>query len=218
MSTLRILIADDHEMVRSGLRSLLEGVAGWQVVGEARTGREAVQAAASLSPDVIIIDLTMPELNGLEATRQICRALPEAEILVLTMHESDQIVRDVLEAGARGYVLKSDAGEYLVAAVRSLAKHQPFFTAKVSTVLLREYLSRGKNSRRRGEGSGLLTDREREILQLLAEGRTNKEVAASLNLSVKTVENHRASIMQKLNLHSVTDLVRYAIRNKFIEL
>ena len=215
MESLRILIADDHEVVRRGLHSLLEGQAGWQVVGEAITGREAVDRVAQLKPDVVVMDISMPEMNGLEATRQILKSLPKTEILILTMHESEQVVREVLEAGARGYVLKSDAGRSLVAAVDSLRQHRPFFTSRVSEMVLDGYL-RGRGEALHESPRSRLTPRERQIVQLLAEGKSNKEISGALGISVKTAEAHRSNIMRKLDLHSISDLVRYAIRNKIV--
>ena len=216
MKPLRILIADDHEVVRRGLRALLETRPGWEVVGEAVTGRQAVEEARRLVPDVVIMDITMPEMNGLEATRQVRKEVPEIEVLVLSVHDSEQLVREVLEAGARGYVLKSDAGRDLVAAVESLRQHKPFFTAKVSEMMLEGFLKGGTADAHK-TSSGVLTARERQIVQLLAEGKSNKEAADVLGISVKTVETHRSHIMTKLNLHSMSDLVRYAVRNQFIE-
>ena len=216
MRPLRILIADDHEIVRRGLRALLETRPGWEVAGEAVTGRQAVEEARRLAPDVIIMDITMPEMNGLEATRQIRKEVPDAEVLVLSVHDSEQLVREVLEAGARGYVLKSDAGRDLVAAVESLCQHKPFFTAKVSEMMLEGFLKGGAIDATK-TSFGVLTARERQIVQLLAEGKSNKEAADVLGISVKTVETHRSHIMTKLNLHSMSDLVRYAVRNQFIE-
>jgi len=217
MPTLRILVADDHEVVRRGLRALLESRPGWEVCGEATTGREAVEKARELKPDLVVLDITMPELNGLEATRQILKALPRTEVLVLTIHESEQVVHEVLEAGARGYVLKSDAGRDLVAAVQALSQHKPFLTLGVTEMMLGAYQKGGLPQEEPGASHSPLSPREREIVQLLAEGRSNKDVATTLNISVKTVETHRANIMLKLNLHSIGDLVRYAIRNGIIE-
>ena len=214
MSEVRILLAHDHEIVRRGLRSLIEGQSGWEVVAEAADGREAVEAARKLEPDVIVLDIGMPELNGLEATRQIRATVQHAEILILTMHESEQLIRDVLAAGARGYLLKTDAGRDLVSAIETVRRRKPFFTSKVAEMVLDGYLRLGDA----GAGvSGVLTPREREVLQLLAEGKNTKEVAVALNITNKTAETHRANIMRKLNLHSVGDLVRYAIRNRIIE-
>jgi DNA-binding NarL/FixJ family response regulator len=217
MPTLRILVADDHEVVRRGLRALLESRPGWEVCGEATTGREAVEKARELKPDLVVLDITMPELNGLEATRQILKSLPRTEVLVLTVHESEQVVHEVLEAGARGYVLKSDAGRDLVAAVQALSQHKPFLTLGVTEMMLGAYQKVGLPQEEPGASHSPLSPREREIVQLLAEGRSNKDVATTLNISVKTVETHRANIMMKLNLHSIGDLVRYAIRNGIIE-
>jgi DNA-binding NarL/FixJ family response regulator len=212
VTALRILLADDHEIVRRGLKDLLEAEAGWQIVGEAATGREAVAKAKLLKPDVAILDIRMPELNGLEATRQIRQALPRTEILILTMSDSEQLARTVLEAGAHGYLLKSDAGRDLVAAVDSLRQHRPFFTSEIARMVLQGFLKLG-NSGVAGIPGDPLTGREREIIQLLAEGKSNKEVAAALGISLKTAETHRANIMRKLDLHSTSDLVHYAVRN-----
>ena len=213
----RILIADDHEIVRRGLRALLEHQPDWAVVGEAVTGREALEQAKSCTPDVAVIDIGMPELNGLEATRQILKLLPQTEVLILTMHESEQIIREVLAAGARGYVLKSDAGKDLVSAVDALCHHRTFFSSKVSEMLLHSYLRHGDRPEALETTRSRLTAREREIVQLLAEGKSNKEVAQSLNISIKTAETHRTNIMNKLDLRSITELVRYAVRNNIVE-
>ena len=217
MKTMQILIADDHELVRKGLRAVLENQPGWKVCGEAVDGRQAVALAKQLQPDVIVMDFSMPELNGLEATRQIRKALPKVEVLILTVHQSEQLVGEVLAAGARGYILKADTSRLLMAAIESLAQHKPFFTGTASEVVLGGYLRPGQPARSESRDLPRLTAREREIVQLLTEGKTNKEVAVALGVSVKTVDAHRANIMNKLNLHSVTDLVRYAIRNKIIE-
>lgn len=211
MKPQRILLADDHEMVRHGLRALIEDQPGWQVCGEANTGRLAVAKARELKPDIVVMDFTMPELNGMEATRQICAELPRTQVLILTMHESEELVREMLNAGARGYVLKSDAGNALVDALKALADQKPYFTSKISALVLQGYLN--PNTRE----SPTLTPREREIVQLVAEGRSTKEVADKLGISPKTAETHRTNIMRKLNIHSVSDLVRYAIRNKLVE-
>jgi len=217
MREVRILLADDHEIVRRGLQAILKAQTGWSVVAEAANGREAVDLARQLKPAVVILDISMPELNGLEATRQILKDLPQTEVLILTMHESEQVVREVLDAGARGYVLKSDAGQDLVAAVESLCRHKPFFTSKVAEMVLEGYRKTPATSSKMTVPRSRLTPREREIVQLLAEGKSNKEVAAALGISVKTAEAHRANVMHKLNLQSLSDLVRYAIRNKIIE-
>jgi len=216
MKTIQILIADDHELVRKGLRAVVENQPGWKVCGEAVNGRQAVELTKQLGPDVIVLDVTMPELNGLEATRQILKAIPKAEVLILTMHESEKLVSEVLAAGAHGYILKADTSRLLISAVASLAQHQPFFTGKVSEVLLSGYLNPGEIGKAAAGPVPHLTAREREIVQLLVEGKTNKEVGGALGVSVKTVDAHRANVMHKLDLHSVTDLVRYAIRNQII--
>jgi DNA-binding NarL/FixJ family response regulator len=211
----RILVADDHEVVRRGVRALLEGQPGWQVCGEAVTGREAVEKAKQLVPDVVVMDIGMPDLNGLDATRQVRKDVPESEVLILTMHESEQVVREVLDAGARGYVLKSDAGRDLVTAVGTIRKHRPFFTSSVADMVLNGYLHGGTPTP--PADLGRLTVREREVVQLLAEGKSNKEVGTLLGITTKTAETHRTNIMRKLDMHSMSELVRYAIRNKMIE-
>jgi DNA-binding NarL/FixJ family response regulator len=214
----RILIADDHEIVRQGLKSIITAQSDWELVGEAITGRQAVELSRQRKPDLVIMDIGMPDLNGLEATRQILKEFPGIEILVLTMHESEQLIREVLDTGARGYVLKSDAGRELVAAVDALRHHRPYFTTKVSEMVLTEYLRRGPRVEEPTDTPRLLlTPREREIVQLLAEGKANKEVATALEISVKTAETHRARIMAKLGLRSIGELVRYAIRNRIVE-
>jgi DNA-binding NarL/FixJ family response regulator len=218
---LRILIADDHEVARQGIRALLENHPGWQVCAEAKDGREAVELASKVKPDVTLLDIGMPNLNGLEATRQILARSPETPILILTMHDSDNVVREVLRAGARGFLLKSDAGRDLVAAVEALQLQRTFFTTKVSQMVLDGFLERGNGNDLREPdlkpSSEALTSREREVIQLLAEGKTSKEVAVALNLSVKTAETHRTNLMRKLNLHSVADLTRYAVRNGIVQ-
>jgi DNA-binding NarL/FixJ family response regulator len=213
MPTLRILVVDDHAVVRRGVRALLESQPGWEVAAEAATGREAVDLAKRLQPDIVVMDLSLPELNGLDATRQILKESPRTEVLVLTMHHSEELARSVLQAGARGYVLKSDADHSLVAAVENLRQHKPFLTPAVTEFVLDDYIQHREDG---GAGIAQATPREREIIQLLAEGRSNKEVAAALHVSVKTIEAHRANIMRKLRLRSVSDLVRYAIRNRIV--
>ena len=212
---LRILVADDHEMVRHGLRAVLESRDDLLVCGEATNGRDAVEQAKALVPDLVVMDLTMPELNGLEATRRIRRDLPDCEVLILTMHESEQLIHEVLAAGARGYVLKSDAGTILFSAIDSLAKGRPFFTSKVSDVVLRAYLSPEHGGTAAGSGTPL-SGRENEVVQLIAEGKSSKEVADALGISLKTAETHRTNLMRKLGVHSVSEVVRYAIRNHII--
>jgi DNA-binding NarL/FixJ family response regulator len=213
---LRLLLADDHDIVRRGMKELLEEQAGWSVCAEAADGRAAVELAVAQRPHVAILDLSMPELNGLEATRRIKEALPETEVLVFSMHESEDLIRDVLAAGARGYLLKSDASRQLVTAVETLARHQPFFSGRVSEVVLGGFLKPGPAPITTGLGNRL-TSREREVVQLLAEGKSNKQIATLLQLSVKTVETHRTSAMRKLGLKSLPDLVRFAIRNQIVQ-
>jgi DNA-binding NarL/FixJ family response regulator len=213
----RILIADDHEVARRGIRCLLEGHPGWEVCGEAKDGRETVDLANAMNPDLILLDIGMPNLNGLEAARQILAISPDVAILILTMHDSDHTVREVLRAGARGFLLKSDAGLDLVAAVEALQLQRTFFTTRVSQMVLDGYLDRENRETETADVYGdILTMREREVIQLLAEGKTSKEVAVTLNLSVKTAETHRTNLMRKLNLHSVADLTRYAVRNGIV--
>jgi DNA-binding NarL/FixJ family response regulator len=217
MPALRLLLADDHEIVRQGLRSMLASVRECEIVGEASDGRQAVSMAKEHNPDIVILDIGMPSLNGLEATRQILKVRPQTKVLILTMHESDTVIREVLDAGARGYILKTDAGRDLVTAVESLRRNKAFFTSRVSQMILDGFL-KGEPRPRNGESSGIrLTPRQREIVQLLAEGKSSKEVAVTLDLSVKTAETHRANIMRKLDCHSVSEVVRYAIRNKIID-
>ena len=215
---LRVLIADDHEVARRGIRALLESHENWEVCAEAKDGREAVELAASERPDLILLDIGMPNLNGLEAARQILTVSPDVPILILTMHDSDNVVREVLRAGARGFLLKSDAGRDLVAAVEALQVQRTFFTNRVSQMVLDGFLERGNTEKIADDSSGdVLTAREREVIQLLAEGKTSKEVAVTLNLSVKTAETHRTNLMRKLGLHSVADLTRYAVRNGIVQ-
>jgi len=210
VTALRILIADDHEVVRQGIRTILEAEPGWTVCAEAATGWEAVSRTLEIRPDVVVMDLAMPDLNGLDATRRILKERPDMAILVLTMHNAPGIVRELLQAGVLGYVLKSDAGRSLVEAVRQLSKRRPFITPKVTGVVIDEFRQPSHTQQRSGRGP--LTPREREVLQLLCEGRTNKEVAATLGISVKTADTHRTRIMRKLDVHSAVELVRYAIR------
>jgi DNA-binding NarL/FixJ family response regulator len=212
---LRIVVVDDHAVVRRGVRALLESHSGWEVVAEATTGRDALEAVRRYRPEIVVMDLSLPGLNGLDATRQIVSESPHTEVLVLTMHHSEELAREVLKAGARGYVLKSDADDNLIAAVEALRQHKPFFTSGVTEFMLDGFL-RTANGPEPGSKDAL-TPREREIVQLLAEGQSNKEAARSLGVSVKTIEAHRANIMRKLRLRSVSDLVRYAIRNKIAQ-
>jgi DNA-binding NarL/FixJ family response regulator len=213
---LRILIADDHELARKGIRSLLEGHPGWEVCAEARDGREAVELATHLKPDVLLLDVGMPNLNGLDAARQILANMPHVLILIVTVHDSEQIVREVLAAGARGFLLKSDAGRDLVAAVEALQNQRTFFTPKVSQMMLEGYLH--PHPEREAFEQRMLTPREREVIQLVAEGKTTKEIATTLSLSVKTAETHRTNLMRKLDLHSIADLTLYAVRNGIVQI
>jgi len=218
MRTLRLLVADDHEIVRKGLCTLLGGQPGWQIAAEARDGREAVAMAKEFKPDVAVLDISMPGLNGLEAARQISKAVSQTKVLVLTMHESDTFIGEALEAGVRGFLLKSDAGKDLVGAVDALSRNQTFFSSEVAHVILDGHLKTGIQTVAAESGPRYrLTGRQREIVQLLAEGKSSKEVAVVLDISVKTVETHRANIMSRLNCHCVSDLVRYAIRNHIVE-
>lgn len=211
MERLRILVVDDHEVVRLGVRALLESHPGWQVCAEAIDGRDAVEKATSLSPDVVILGLEMPGLNGIDATRQIRQRSPGTEVLVLTADVSELRAREALEAGARGYLLKSDAARDIANAVRTVAQHKPYFTSSIAEMAPAADLQPSPHGR--PSRVGLLTGREREIVQLLAEGKTAKEVAGILAISRKTVETHRANVARKLHLRSLGDLIRYAIRN-----
>ena len=215
---LRILLADDHDLTRSGLRYLLEKRQDWTVCGEASNGRMAVEMAEKLRPDFAILDMSMPELNGLDATRQILKNQPQMKILIYTMHETEKIIIDVLDAGARGVVLKSDAGENMVAAVESIAKGRKFFTSRVAETVVEAYLAKRSATESTDAPSHvILTGREREVVQLLAEGKSNKEVADRLNISTRTAEGHRSEIMRKLKLGSLAELIRYAIRNGIVQ-
>jgi DNA-binding NarL/FixJ family response regulator len=215
---LRILVADDHEVVRRGLCALLRSQPEWEVCGEANDGREAVERALTLKPDVAILDIGMPNLNGLEATRQILKADPRVKVLILTLHDSDRVVQEALNAGARGFLLKTDAARDLVAAVDALRKDKTYFTPKVAALVLDGYLRPERGAGPEPPVRSRLTPREREVVQLLAEGKSSKEVAVVLGLSVKTAETHRSNIMRKLRLHSVSDLVLYAVRNNIVHM
>lgn len=208
----RILIADDPEVVRSGLRSILEAYEGWQVVAEACDGKEAIAKAIETRPDVAIIDYSLPTMNGVDTTRQIRTRVPTTEVLIFTMHDSDILIGEALDAGARAYLLKSEAKQHLISAVESLARHKPFFTGKLTEQLLETFLSVHR------ERPGVaLSPRERAVVQLIAEGHSNREMSEILNLSVKTIETHRAAAMRKLNVTSTAAIVRYAVRNKLVE-
>jgi DNA-binding NarL/FixJ family response regulator len=215
---LRILVADDHDIIRRGLRELLTARAGWEVCGEAKTGREAVNLAEQLKPDIVVLDVSMPDLNGLDAARRIHKMFPKMGILILSLHFSDSLVREIVEAGARAYIMKSDADRDLLSAVEALGNRRTFFTARAADMLFNDFSEPGTSS---AEPHAItrdrLTPREREIVQLLAEGKSSKEVAVALGISVKTAETHRANIMRKLELHSVSEVVRYAVKNQIIE-
>jgi DNA-binding NarL/FixJ family response regulator len=206
-------LADDHALIRHGIRALLQAQRGWRVTGEAADGLEALEKAKKLNPDLAILDISMPHLDGLEATQLIREAAPKTRILILTMHESDQMVRRVLEAGAQGYVLKSDLAGQLVEAVKQVSQGKLFLTAKVSEIVLEGFLKAAQESRKSQQPQAKPTPREIEVIRHLAEGKTNKEIAAALGITVRTVETHRAKIMSKLGLHSIADLVRYAMHN-----
>jgi DNA-binding NarL/FixJ family response regulator len=218
MKKARILIADDHEVVRHGVRNLINNEEDLSVVWEASNGREAVRIAEKNHPDVAIIDLVMADLNGMEATRQIRKVSPETKLLIFTMHETERLVQEVFQAGAHAYVLKSDAGRLLVQAIRTVLQGEHFFSSKINEVIFEGFLRNQSTKTEPALDDALRpTAREREIIQLLAEGKSSKEVATVLGISVKTVETHRAALMRKLDLHSISDLVRYAIRQHIIE-
>jgi DNA-binding NarL/FixJ family response regulator len=214
---LRIVIADDHDLMRRGVKALLQSHAGWEVCGEAKTGREAVEKADDLKPDIIILDISMPDLNGVEAARRIRKASPSTEILILSMHYSDQLIREIVDAGVRGYIVKSDSDRDLIIAVEALARHRPFFGPHAAELILSNFNAGGPVQKGLELVPDRLTSREREIVQLVAEGKSSKEIAYFLDIAVKTAETHRANVMRKLDVHSATDLVRYAVRNQIIE-
>jgi two-component system, NarL family, response regulator NreC len=216
MRRLKILVADDHEVMRTGVRALIEQEPEWQVCGTATNGQEAVDAARKLKPDVVILDMTMPELDGLEALREIKRALPNTEVVIFSAHHSEEVIGQLFEAGAKSYIQKSDAGRYLVAAIKSIAEHKPFFTSEISQVLFAKFLS-GSAGKKQNGPENTVTSRERDVVRLLAGGNSNKEVANCLGISIRTAETHRATLMRKLGLESLAALVRYAIRNNIID-
>lgn len=214
---MRLVIADDHDLVRLGLRQVLSQRSDWEICGEAKTGLEAIALAERCKPDVVIMDIGMPEMNGLEAVRKIRHEFPRTEVVVLTLHLSDQLVYEIVQAGAKGYLLKSDENRDLIAAVDAVGRHRTFFTTKISEMLIDGYCGRIPFPGADGSARSRLTARQREIVQLLAEGKSSKEVAVALRISVKTAETHRANIMRRLEVHSVSELVRYAIKNQIIE-
>ena len=215
MCAVSVLIADDHEVVRRGLRALIQEQPGWQVVAEVANGRDAVAKAEEFKPDVAILDISMPSLNGLDATRQIVKLSPSTKVLILSIHESDQLIHKLVGVGARGYILKADAGRDFIAAVKALLANKTFFTPRVAQKVMDASL--GKRPKASEEGFSQITAREREVVQLLAEGKSSKEVADILGISFKTAETHRTNLMRKLNCHSVAEIVRYAIRNHIVE-
>ena len=217
MVPLRILVADDHELMLAGVCGLIERQSGWEVCGVATTGREAIEQALALEPDIVVMDMSMPELNGLDAAIQIKRHLPQTEILILSAHETEDLIREVFAAGIKSFIFKSQAEHFLVEAIQSLSEHKPFFINKVSEALFVEMLTRSESKPDAAQTSQGLTARERQIVQLLAEGSSNREIADTLGISIRTAEVHRANVLRKLGLSSVAEVVRYAIRNKMIE-
>jgi DNA-binding NarL/FixJ family response regulator len=210
---IRVLLADDHDIVRTGVRAILEAHGGLDICAEATNGKEAVRLAAELRPDIVVLDLELGEMDGVAVTRQIKENWPRTEVLIFTMHDNEYLIREALSAGARAFVLKSEGSGRLVEAIERVSEHKPFFAAKASETLLHSLHKPRANVNERSS----LTDREREIVQLLASGRSNKEAALSLGISVKTVETHRAAIMRKLGFSSIVKLVRYAVRERFIK-
>jgi DNA-binding NarL/FixJ family response regulator len=217
MSNLKILLADDHDLLRHGLKSLIAPRRDWTICGEAHTGSEAVALAKQHQPNVAILDISMPELNGLEAAKRIRAVSPNTEILILSIHYSDHLIREILRLGIRGYMVKTDSDKDLITAIETLAKHKPYFTSCATELILTHSQRAGANVASPMELADRLTSREREIVQLVSEGKSTKEVASLLGISVKTAETHRANVMRKLQVHSVTDLVRYAVRNEIVQ-
>lgn len=217
MSKVRILIADDHELVRRGLRATLEDRPGWEVVGEAGDGEEAIKLSLKLRPDLLVLDVNMPKQNGLEVARALQERAPKIRVLVLTVHDSAQIVREIMQAGAKGYLLKSEAGKDLPTAVETVMQDQPFLTPSVTNIVLDTFLKSAPKPAAPETPPVPLSTRENEVIKLLAQGHSNKDVARQLGISVKTVDTHRTNLMRKIGLHSITELVRYAIRNGLVE-
>jgi two-component system, NarL family, response regulator NreC len=216
MKSVRVLVADDHEVVREGVRALIERQPDLEVCGLAATGREAVDLARKTKPDIVVLDMTMPELDGLDAIRQIKKARPETEVVVFSAHPSEDIIEDVFDAGAKSYIEKTEASRDLVTAIRSLAEHKPFFTSQTSEILFAKFLVAG-GQKQPARAKRKLTPREREIVRLLAQGSSNKDIATTLGISIRTVETHRATVMHKLEVRSVAGVVHYAIRHHIIE-
>jgi DNA-binding NarL/FixJ family response regulator len=216
MDNLRVLIADDHDLIRRGVRDLLAARSGWQVVGEASNGVDAVRQAVSLRPDIAILDFSMPELNGPGAAAQIAEKVPETGVVVLTMHDSEQVMREVLQSGARGLVLKSDADRDLVEAVEAVARKRHFFTTRLSELVLGGYLAGTPATANAKSKVAQLTERECEVIRLLADGMSSKEAATQLQISIRTVESHRININRKLGFNSIANLVHYAIRHGIV--
>lgn len=217
MNALRILIADDHEIVRQGLRLLIDAVPNWTICGEAKSGAEAVEMATELQPDVVVLDHEMPSLNGIDATRRIKEQAPDAEVIIFSGTDDESFVHQVFAAGGRSYIPKTEAGRHLVAAIATVSQHKPYFTDKLSESVLSRYLQRDHFETPGAERHDRLTRREREIVQLIGEGKTNKEIGAALSISTRTAETHRSTVMRKLQLRSTADVVRYAIRNNIIQ-
>jgi DNA-binding NarL/FixJ family response regulator len=216
MDKIRILLADDHTILRDGIRALLEDEPNMVLVGEAEDGRTAVKLACELKPDVVIMDIAMPLLNGLEATRQIKRELPDTEVLILSMHDNEEYIRQVLAAGAMGYILKDAAARELINAIKTVQRGEAVLSTAITRLVIEDYLRWGDVQP--ADNSSNLTPREREVLQLIAEGYTNKQIAEILNLSIKTIQSHRANLMNKLDLHDRGELIKYAIQKKIIEI
>jgi len=216
VSALKILVADDHDLVRRGVRTLLETHPGWEVCAEARNGQEAVLKCRELKPNIAILDFNMPELNGLEAAKRILKLSPQIETLILSVDHSNQLIRDLLNAGVRGYILKSDSDRDLIAAVEALENHRPFFAICATELMLNSKRGHMEFSSSSGNWEEPLTSRELELLQLIAEGKNSREAASVLGISTKTADTHRANLMRKLQIQSVTDLVRYALRNHIV--
>jgi DNA-binding NarL/FixJ family response regulator len=217
MKNIRILIADDHELVREGVRKLIECQPGWEVCGTAMTGQEAIAQTGKLCPDVVVLDMSMPGLNGLEAARKIRRTHPQAEVLIFTGHEMDESMPEIFAAGVKSVILKSDASSQLVEAIASLCRHKPFFTKKVSDRLFSRMVHKSDQKPLASRNSARLTTRETEVVRLLAEGRTNKEGALALGIGLRTAESHRANAMRKLGVDSLAALVRYAVRKGMVK-